>query len=671
MHLTSLDDSGRNFYAWNYASALMKEDFRDEVMRMAWKHRPKASVSLRKFATQAFLGAIRVKGFRAKSTRILRLAYTTVREGLLHSMMVDADVASAIIGLWADSQRDVVNHIHEAALIAGFNMREGWTPEIAHKGFYSITVIDEFYDFACDLDEEEPQQWHNCLSALWLSSAFVAPEYVLEESKPVAQSEASPVDDEIPVESSKPQPIANDVPVADEEAIVDDRADELSASDLNLSIIDDTLSEYLKQVKRDRNITTQLCSDLLKDIKSSATDNAIERTVDLHAQLQQWQAAQAALYSLEMQVAVFLSDELRERPDLGTSIALDDLDMTDLSASDIERVAKEFIETVVAIAAYDTQKDSTLRTCQQLLDDITTLVQQMDNPELHLTDLPDMGSQDTVILQTARQWETKLRNRKKQIEDEIQSLRETLINQINIQIDNLRKRGVDPEQVNLGDNPDLSFKDIERKTLPILRTLRFILQTRMDDWIQQHTQDDRETAENVREHYSAETLTKLLEHLATQQRDVESLLILLCAYAVQDAKFDLTLSDAVVNSVLQGLQVLSDDSRGFALLNQLAPVLLLNQWQCDGNFGQARLSLMLLGAEYEPYRMPAGTLWQANIQQWSYSDMPEWTRLWNVELFTDQRTDICGWRRLSDQYCDGETCRKRSLAERKWALCSP
>src|SRR5688572_21548408 len=130
MQLSSLEEAGRSFYTWNYVSALMVEEFRHEVMRTAWKHRPKAPISLRKFATQAFLGAIHVKGFRANSKRILTLAFTTVREGLIHSMMVDADVAAAVIGLWADSQRDLVKHIHEAALITGFKMREGWTTEI-------------------------------------------------------------------------------------------------------------------------------------------------------------------------------------------------------------------------------------------------------------------------------------------------------------------------------------------------------------------------------------------------------------------------------------------------------------------------------------------------------------------------------------------------------------
>src|SRR5688572_21988958 len=124
MLLSSLEDSGRSFYKWNYVSALMVEDFRHEVMRTAWKHRPKAPLSLTKFATQAFLGAINVKGFRANSKRILTLAYTTVREGLIHSMMVDADVAAAVIGLWADSQRDLINHLHESALITGYKMRE-------------------------------------------------------------------------------------------------------------------------------------------------------------------------------------------------------------------------------------------------------------------------------------------------------------------------------------------------------------------------------------------------------------------------------------------------------------------------------------------------------------------------------------------------------------------
>ena len=60
MQLSSLEESGRSFYTWNYVSALMVEEFRHEVMRTAWKHRPKAPISLRKFATQAFLGAIHV-----------------------------------------------------------------------------------------------------------------------------------------------------------------------------------------------------------------------------------------------------------------------------------------------------------------------------------------------------------------------------------------------------------------------------------------------------------------------------------------------------------------------------------------------------------------------------------------------------------------------------------
>jgi len=186
MLLSSLEDSGRSFYTWNYVSALMVEEFRHEVMRTAWKHRPKAPLSLKKFATKAFLGAINVKGFRANSTRILTLAFNTVREGLIHSMMVDAQVAAAIIGLWADSQKEVINHIHESAVITGFKMREGWTPEIARQGFYSINVIADFYDFASQLEDEKPEQWRNCLAALWLSSAFVAPEFVQDEPEPAA-----------------------------------------------------------------------------------------------------------------------------------------------------------------------------------------------------------------------------------------------------------------------------------------------------------------------------------------------------------------------------------------------------------------------------------------------------------------------------------------------------
>jgi hypothetical protein len=643
MLLSSLEDSGRSFYTWNYVSALMVEDFRHEVMRTAWKHRPKAPLGLKKFATKAFLGAINVKGFRANSTRILTLAFNTVREGLIHSMMVDADVAAAIIGLWADSQKEVINHIHESAVITGFKMREGWTPEIARQGFYSINVIADFYDFASQLEDEKPEQWRNCLAALWLSSAFVAPEFVQDEPEPAADfilDDELLESDEEPTQPERPksQSIVSESTViveADESvAIVEqENTETIAVSDLNLSVIDDTLSERIKIVERERNIATQYANDMHKAVKHSDPLAALEHIVELNTAMLNWQEAQTSLYQLETQVATFLRIELADRPDLPSPVAIEELDIEHLPPQEIEELGRNFVKTVEAIADYDTQKDKTLRICQQLLDEITTLIQQLDNPNGRLGDLPDITS-DNVILQVARQWETKLRGRKKHLEDEIQSLRETLINQIKQQIDSLRERGVDPTQINLGENPDLSFREIERKKLPVLRTLRFILQTRMDDWIQQHTQDDRETAENVRERYSAESLNKLLEHLAGKQRDVEALLTLLSAYIVQNAKFDLLLSDAVVNSVLQGIQVLSDDSNGFSLLNRLAPVL-LSKWECKGSFGQARLSLLLLGAEYESQRMPEGTLWQANIQQWSYTDMPEWSRLWNVALFNE------------------------------------
>ena len=569
MNLSLLEDSDRHFYPWNYVSAMMIDDFRTEVMRTAWKHRPKASTKLQKLATQAFLGAIHVKGFRLNSKHILRLAYTTVRDGLVHSMMVDAEVAAATIGLWAEAQSKVVQNLQESALEAGFTIREQWTAEMTKEGFYAISVIGDFYDFALNLTEETPDQWRNCLAALWLSSAFVDEEHALEpepelEPEPdAAKPEVVPsVATDIKLEPT--QSGIEDTPDKIEDVIDDIEANDIpSLADLNLSIIDDALEEAIQHVQRERQLATSAVQDLMRDVKHGSSQTALERATAMQTHLVQWEEAQTHLHNLEIQVVTFLRDELQDRPDLLTPVAFGDLDIVTLADSDVEPLAKDIKQTVEAIAAYDTQKDRALRNCQQLVDDITNLVQPLDNPKARLADLPSV--EEDATLQVVRHWETQLRSRKKHLEDEIQSLRETLIDQINQQIAKLQERGIDPKQIHLGDNPDLSFKDIERRSLSILRTLRFILQTRMDDWIQQHTQDDRETVENVRHKYSADSLTALLEHLAAQERDVETLLVLLCTYAVQDANFDLTLSDAVMNSVLDGTRALSEDNHGFCV----------------------------------------------------------------------------------------------------------
>ena len=189
-----------NLFPWIAVNRCMNDEYRETVVEIALKHRLEAPSELVRFARKA-TSHITVPGFRS----VDRAPVERAREPVAEEMLLDDDVATAVICLWAEAKNDLVEELRSAAQSEGLRFELPWTWEEGKLGFYAFEQIEPLRNVTFDLTEDESsiRSDHLQLASLWLSRSL------RPESEPIEGAEERSVSGEeeetVPEETEEKQ----------------------------------------------------------------------------------------------------------------------------------------------------------------------------------------------------------------------------------------------------------------------------------------------------------------------------------------------------------------------------------------------------------------------------------------------------------------------------------
>ena len=156
-----------NVLPWIEVNEMMDEVYRQQVVADALSQLPKATPELNKLALAIFKKAIQINGFRTFQSIPMQIAKVHVAK----EFKVNADLATAVICLWAEKQAGIIESIRGAAREAGLNVPEVWGWQEGGEGFVTTEEPSAFDKLAGGLAEQKskPEADHYLLAALWLS----------------------------------------------------------------------------------------------------------------------------------------------------------------------------------------------------------------------------------------------------------------------------------------------------------------------------------------------------------------------------------------------------------------------------------------------------------------------------------------------------------------------
>ena len=159
-----------NVLPWIEVNEMMDDEYRQQVVKDALGHYPKASSELNKFAADIFKKTIQVNGFRSFQSIPPHMAKIQIAR----EFKVNDQLAAAVICLWAEKQHEIIETLRNAAREASISIPDTWDWHQARHGFVQGEDTPELYQLATTLSAQKtkPESDHYILAALWLSNSL-------------------------------------------------------------------------------------------------------------------------------------------------------------------------------------------------------------------------------------------------------------------------------------------------------------------------------------------------------------------------------------------------------------------------------------------------------------------------------------------------------------------
>ena len=159
-----------NELPWIEVNEMMDDEYRQQVVKDALGHYPKASSELNKFAADIFKKTIQVNGFRSFQSIPPHMAKIQIAR----EFKVNDQLAAAVICLWAEKQHEIIETLRNAAREANISIPDTWDWHQARHGFVQGEDTPELDQLATSLSAQKtkPESDHYVLAALWLSNSL-------------------------------------------------------------------------------------------------------------------------------------------------------------------------------------------------------------------------------------------------------------------------------------------------------------------------------------------------------------------------------------------------------------------------------------------------------------------------------------------------------------------
>ncbi len=159
-----------NVLPWIEVNEMMDDAYRQQVVIDALSHLPKASPELNKFALGILEKTIQINGFRSFKS----IPPQIVKNQVIKEFKSNADLATAVICLWAEKQQEIIETLKTAARDANIAVHKKWDWHEAAQGFVESEDVSEFDQLTNTLSAQKtkPESDHYLLAALWLSHSL-------------------------------------------------------------------------------------------------------------------------------------------------------------------------------------------------------------------------------------------------------------------------------------------------------------------------------------------------------------------------------------------------------------------------------------------------------------------------------------------------------------------
>ncbi len=170
-----------NVLPWIQVNEMMDDTYRQQVVTDALRQLPTAPPELNKLAMNILKQAVQVNGFRSFQS----IPPQIVKNHVIKEFRSNAELAAAIICLWAEKQQELIETLKNAAREANIPVHKKWDWHAAGQGFVESENTPELDKLANTLSAEKtkPESDHYLLAALWLSRSLFMEEAEEDEVK--------------------------------------------------------------------------------------------------------------------------------------------------------------------------------------------------------------------------------------------------------------------------------------------------------------------------------------------------------------------------------------------------------------------------------------------------------------------------------------------------------
>jgi len=625
-------DEGTQIFPWLLVNKLMNDEYREIIVRDALIHYKQTSGSLRKFATNSFAG-INVPGFRT----LFKAPVSKAAPLVIKDFQQYDRVTTAVICLWAEAQRDVIEDVKRECVNQGYYFVEPWTWQDAMIGHTAFPDDNEFHKIIEQMAEdfESPQKDHILLAELWLSQAFrFSPEEEIEVEirdenllanlgldDPDPESVIDPLD--LPPKDPSNKHLISEKPSTQAEEYHPEK--ELAGK---------SLSEVLqagKKILDDSSSGQKSTLGIVKNMQSSAKRGNLEKTSEnfilLDDQLAKWNDFKHRKVTFAEFAAFLLSEAFQERPDLEQDKELEESDFSDL------------LGMMQDVITYDKEKTDQSRVLEQLQTDLATSKAEwfgwLEGTDDQIEADQELSSLDpaTNTLANLNSIEANLRDKIEEFATKSQEARDAALVRIQWLIDSLGEHESDRVQIMIAEKTLKEYGKIDIKNLDNqqIRQHLISLETELaQQSLKKQPGKNSDLAAILLKSWESETFYDLIESLAVEHHDSDVYLFLM---AVASGNYDgepHTLSPVIFDCMLDGMASLHSSKHPFDVLGYSLPIL-LRQYAFDEQT-LADLAILSLAVKYRfDYALPDEVLWQI-APEWPESNMPAWKQLWVTTL---------------------------------------
>lgn len=636
-------------HPWVAVNANMTDEYRETVVEVAWERLSKADKPLQRFVARS-LSAVAIPGFRSLS----RVPGSIAKRHITEEMMKNNAAAAAIICLWADAKiSGLMAKIVRIIEDYGWQIRSDWSWNEASKGFYAPEEVD----LVETLFERIPDEYQDLekddllLATLWLSRGFVRVSD--EESVDKAISSLTPSSESTLSEESRQS--------EQQDPCLESSAQDVEETEI-VQVIGQTFEALITDLHDSVNLSTGIqqsvigqAQNFMSSLKAERLIAAQEQIQAISTEIERWESCRQKLQARTKQVASRVIQELAVRLDLDPDHALHE-QMHKISES--EQLLSESLDHVFGAAeqilSYDKNKDRILTELDHTQAQMTTLLSDLAVWARDTTSYEEqLIEQEALADSTLQAVQMHLVSAKKllqELRNQLVQLLESSRNRIVAMAQSLQERSGTPVDYEPLPGFRLSEISVERLVEFGPEHLSHLEQV-LEDAINQQTMSAQDRyspaiAAKLIEYWEPDLFRDLLQALADENRDAETVLVLLASAASYPGSENLMLGDQVVDSFLRGLDLFSEEASPSQLLN-LSVSTLLRGWKPKEAISKTKLCLHLIAAKYAgKYHLPSDFLWEV-ATEWPFNYMTEWSKLWEgallestLPLIIDEREDV-------------------------------